>query len=77
VLYLSFELSSSQWKIASTTARGQEPRLVSVPAGDWDEVLRGIARAKKRFDLHRSATVVACYEVGRDGFWLHRFLHHF
>ena len=77
VLYLSFELSSSQWKIASTTARGQKPRLVSVPAGDRDEVLREIARAKKRFDLPRIATVVSCYEAGRDGFWLHRFLHHF
>ena len=31
VLYLSFELSSDQWKIASTAARGQHPRVVSVP----------------------------------------------
>jgi transposase len=77
VLYLSFELSSNQWKIASTTARGQKPRLVTVPAGDRDEVLREIARAKNRFDLPRRATVVSCYEAGRDGFWLHRFLHHF
>jgi hypothetical protein len=34
VLYVSFELSSNQWKLASITARGQQPRLVSVPAGD-------------------------------------------
>jgi transposase len=77
VLYLSFELSSSQWKIASTIARGQKPRLVSVPAGDRDQVLREISRAKKRFDLPRNATVVSCYEAGRDGFWLDRFLHQF
>jgi transposase len=77
LLYLSFERSSSQWKVASTNARGQKPRLVSAPAGDRDQVLREIARAKKRFDLPRNATAVSCYEAGRDGFWLHRFLHHF
>jgi hypothetical protein len=34
VIYFSLELYNSQWKLASTTARGQKPRLVSVPAGD-------------------------------------------
>jgi hypothetical protein len=60
LLYLSFELSNNQWKVASTTARGQKRRLVSVPAGDRDQVLREIAGAKKRFDLPRNATVVSC-----------------
>ena len=30
VLYVAFELSSGQWKLASTTARGQRARVVSV-----------------------------------------------
>src|SRR6185436_2656526 len=30
-----------------------------------------LAKAKKRFGL---PTVVSCYEAGRDGFWLHRYL---
>ena len=44
VLYLTFELSNGQWKLASTTARGQAARLVSVPAGDKERVLAEIAR---------------------------------
>jgi transposase len=75
VLYLAFELSNGQWKLAFTTARGQAARLVSVPAGDMERVLAEIARAKRRFNLPSSAAVFACYEAGPDGFWLHRFLH--
>jgi hypothetical protein len=77
VLYLSFELSSNQWKIASTTARGQKARVVSMPARDMAQLLREIARAKVRFGLPRDAAVFSCYEAGRDGFWLDRFLHQF
>ncbi len=36
----------------------------------WDEV----ARAKKRFGLPEDTVVYSCYEAGRDGFWLHRYL---
>jgi transposase len=77
VLYVSFELSSNQWMIASTTARGQQARLVSIPARDTGRVLREIGRAKVRFGLPRDAAVFSCYEAGRDGFWLDRFLHEF
>jgi transposase len=75
VLYVSFELSCSQWKIASTTERGQQPRVVSVPAGDLTLVLKEFDRAKVRFGLPKTAAVTSCYEAGRDGFWLHRLLH--
>ena len=75
VLYLAFELSNGQWKLASTTGRGQAARLVSVPAGDQERVLAGIVRARSRFGLSSSAAVFSCYEAGPDGFWVHRFLH--
>jgi transposase len=74
VLYVSFELSSGQWRIASTTARGQQPRQVSVPARDQAQIIREIARAKIRFGLPEDTPVLSCYEAGRDGFWLDRFL---
>jgi transposase len=35
-----------------------------------------ITRAKAHFGLPRSAPVRSCYEAGRDGFWLHRYLEH-
>jgi transposase len=76
VLYVAFELSNGQWKLASSSARGQRARIVSVPARDIKAVLREIARAKARFGLPENAEVFSCYEAGRDGFWLHRFLHH-
>jgi transposase len=74
VLYLAFELSANQWKIASTAARGQKPRVVTVPAGDLAQVAQEIARAEHRFGLAENAVVYSCYEAGRDGFWVHRFL---
>jgi transposase len=76
VLYLAFELSTGQWKLASTTAHGQRARVVPVRARDTAGVLAEIARAKRRFRLPQDAKVFTCYEAGRDGFWLHRFLHH-
>jgi transposase len=33
-----------------------------------------IARAKAHFGLPANAPVCSCYEAGRDGFWLHRYL---
>ena len=29
---------------------------------------------KRRFHLPGTTPVISCYEAGRDGFWLHRFL---
>jgi transposase len=37
-------------------------------------LLQEVAQAKKRFGLPDTAPVVSCYEAGREGFWLHRFL---
>jgi transposase len=33
-----------------------------------------IAKAKKHFGLAETTLVHSCYEAGRDGFWLHRYL---
>jgi transposase len=76
VLYLAFELSANSWKLAFTVGLGQKPRLRSIPARDTAAVLHEIARAKERFGLPAEAAVLSCYEAGRDGFWLHRFLVH-
>jgi transposase len=37
-------------------------------------LLHEVAQAKRRFGLPETAPVVSCYEAGREGFWLHRFL---
>lgn len=74
VLYLAFELSNSSWKLAFTTGLGQPPRECTIAARGLEVLCAEVARARRRFGLSESARVVSCYEAGRDGFWLHRYL---
>ena len=73
-LYMALELGWSQWKLAFTTGTGEKPRLQTIAARDLVGLQREISRAKVRFGLDDSVRVVSCYEAGRDGFWLHRYL---
>jgi transposase len=73
-LFLAFELGSTKWTMGFTTAPAQRPRLRTVAAGDLAAVTREIAAARHRFQLPVDAPVLSCYEAGRDGFWLHRWL---
>ncbi|NIQ89090.1 MAG: IS110 family transposase, partial [Gammaproteobacteria bacterium] len=75
-LYLAFELGSKEWKLGFSVGFGQRPRERTVSAGDLAGVRREIERAKRRFGLSDEARVLSCYEAGRDGFWLHRYLVH-
>jgi transposase len=74
ILYVAFELGWTEWKLAFGTGVGASPRLRSVPARKLDQLLEEIAKAKSRLGLPENAAVRSCYEAGRDGFWLHRFL---
>lgn len=74
ILYMAMELSENEWKLAFATGGAQKPRRREVAARDVDALRAEIATAKERFDLPDDALVVSCYEAGRDGFWLHRFL---
>jgi transposase len=73
-LLMAFELGDRVWKIGFSTGMGQRPRIRQVAAGAVDRVLEEIGRAKRRLKLAANAPVVSCYEAGRDGFWLHRWL---
>jgi transposase len=73
-LYLAFELSNQDWKLGFTVGLGQPARQRKIAAGDTTALKHEIALAKQRFGLPADAPVVSCYEAGRDGFWLHRFL---
>jgi transposase len=76
VLYLSLELSKKSWKLAFSDGSVRRPRVVTVPARDWDRFEQEVEKAKKRFGLGGEALVRSCYEAGRDGFWIHRALLH-
>ncbi len=73
-LYVALDLGSTKWTIGSTTDAAQRPRVKSIAAGDVAALQREINAAKARFGLPAEAPVQSCYEAGRDGFWLHRWL---
>ena len=73
-LYLAFELGNTEWKLAMTTRIDQAPLVRTMPARALPTLQTEIARAKIHFGLSAGAPVQSCYEAGRDGFWLHRYL---
>ena len=72
ILYMSFELSNTKWKIAFSD--GDKKRLVTIDARNLDQLQEEIEKAKIRFHFDDDIRIVSCYEAGRDGFWLHRYL---
>jgi transposase len=74
-LFVAFELGSTKWVLAMTTpTTSQRPRVRQIAAGDLSGLMRELLTAKARFGLPLDAPVRSCYEAGRDGFWLHRWL---
>jgi transposase len=71
---MAFELGEAKWKIGFTIGFGQKPRLRNIKAKDVIALQDEIQAAKKRFELPEDAPVLSCYEAGREGFWLHRYL---
>jgi transposase len=74
VLYMALELAESRWKVGFTVAFGQRPRLREIAARDTAALVREIEDALRRFHLDPDTPLLSCYEAGREGFWLHRFL---
>ena len=51
VLYVAFELSAKQWKLAMTSGFGVAPWVRTVPAKDLRAVERAIAQGRQRFHI--------------------------
>lgn len=73
-LYLACELGSTKWTLGFTPAPAQRPRVRTIAAGDLRALEQELSAAKARFGLALETPVRSCYEAGRDGFWLHRWL---
>jgi len=73
-LFVSFELGEGKWLLSFTSGFGEQVLRRSVRSRDRKAVLCTIEATKERFGLAPDARVASCYEAGRDGFWLHRFL---
>ena len=72
-LYIAFELSDKKWQLVMSDG-ARTPSRYAVVAGDQRAALAAIAQAKARSGLVGAVVVHSCYEAGRDGFWLHRWL---
>ncbi len=73
-LHLSLELGEDGWKLSFTSGFGEPVLRRRICSRDRDALLREIGVMKERMGLARECQVVSCYEAGREGFWLHRFL---
>jgi len=72
ILYMAFELSNTKWKLASSN--GSKKRMKTIDARDLEQLQDEIEVAKVRLKLPDDVQILSCYEAGRDGFWLHRYL---
>ena len=72
-LYMSFELGDKKWKLTASDGHCA-PSRSNVDAGDTAIVAHCIAKARNRCKLGPQASAHCCYEAGRDGWWLHRWL---
>jgi transposase len=73
ILHMAMELSNGTWKLALSDGVSQ-PSVHSLEARDRAGVMARIEQAKRRFKLGDEVRVVSCYEAGRDGFWIDRWL---
>jgi transposase len=73
-LLVSFELGLEKWKLGFAKGLGSPKRVREIAARDRAAVKREMAKARQALGLSEQAKVVSCYEAGRDGFWLHRWL---
>ncbi len=72
VLYIAFELSNNKWKLAFSD--GSKIRHKTITAGNLAQLQLEIELAKQKFKMAEDVKVLSCYEAGRDGFWIHRYL---
>jgi transposase len=73
MLYMALELSGAKWKVAIGDGK-RAPSQHTLKAADVLGLLGVIEKAQKRCKLTGAVRVMSCYEAGRDGFWLHRWL---
>jgi len=72
VLYMAMELSNSSWKLGFSN--GQRMRRKSIEARDRVRLIEEVQLAKHKLGLEQEACVVVCFEAGRDGHWIYRWL---
>jgi transposase len=73
-LLMAMELGSTKWTLGFTTRSAEVTRIRRINAGDMPALEKEMLLAKTRLALPLDAPIASCYEAGRDGFWIHRWL---
>lgn len=68
--FIAIELSGTSWVVGVQLPGTANPRVHKLSAGDTAGILALVDRSYGSGAEH----VVCCYEAGRDGFWLERYL---
>ena len=71
---MAFDLGESSWLLGFSLGYGSGVFRRKIASRDLRAVLHAITQARQHFGVAPSVGVSSCYEAGRDGFWLHRFL---
>ena len=75
-IYVAIELSASSWLVAARLPGVKKVRVDRLESGDTMGLLKIIAdlRSQVSTKFGITADLACCFEAGRDGFWLHRWL---
>lgn len=73
-MYLALELGWRDWKLAFSTGLGDPVFQASIPARDRRRFEAAMDGARRQLGLAKGCEVASCYEAGRDGFWVDRWL---
>ena len=73
---IAIELSVSSWLVAARLPGAEKSRLHRIDGGDTTALLALIIKLRSHTSakLGQAVDVACCFEAGRDGFWLHRWL---
>jgi transposase len=71
---LAFELGETGWLLGFSSGYGERVLRRKIVSRDTAALMREVDRARRELGLPADTIVKSCYEAGRDGFWLHRFL---
>jgi transposase len=74
IVHVAIELSTSLWVIAARFPGRDKCKLSRIEAGNTEALLLLMNDLRNRVAAGRTAALVVCFEAGRDGFWLHRWL---
>ena len=72
-VYLAFELSKAKWKLGVLLPGSQKLSRYTIGGGDLVALAARLADIRKKA-ASRGVRILACYEAGLDGHWLHRWL---